>query len=162
MLDFHKKNKKNYGFMMVEVMIVVSIITVTVLAAMTVAQKSIYVSRQALHTSQASFLLEEGAEVVRILRDNAWTNISDLTVANSYYPVFSGGNWSLSSTLSTVGIFTRAVTIANVGRDGTTGDIGGGGSNDPGTKLITITVSWPEGGNTITKTMQFYIMDIFS
>lgn len=148
--------------MAVEILVAVSIITVSILAAMTVAQKSIYVSRQAFHATQASFLLEEGAEAVRILRDNMWTNISSLTAGVNYYPTFSGGTWTLSQTANTVGIFTRTATITNVNRDDTTKDISITGTNDPKTKLVTITVSWPEGGVTVTKTLQFYIMDIFS
>ena len=150
------------GFMMVEILVAVSIITVSVLAAMTVSQKSIYVSRQAFHATQVSFLLEEGAEAVRILRDNAWSNISTLSPNTNYYPTFSGGTWTLSSTANIVGIFTRTVTTASVNRDNTTKDIGSIGTDDPGTKLITITVFWTEGGVIITKTLQFYIADIFS
>jgi Tfp pilus assembly protein PilV len=157
-----KKIFKNRGFMMVEIMVAVSIITVSILAAMTVAQKSLYVARQAFHTTQAGFLLEEGAEAVRILRDNDWNNISSKTPGTNYYPVFSGGTWTLSTTPSTIGIFTRTVSIVNVNRDNTTKDISVIGTDDPGTKLITITVSWPEGGATITKTLQFYILNIFS
>lgn len=147
--------------MMVEVIVAISIIVVSVLAAMTVTQKSISVSRQALHTSQASFLLEEGAEVARILRDNAWSNISSLSSGTNYYPVFSG-TWTLSTTSSTVGIFTRTITVTSVNRDNTTADIATTGTNDPGTKLITVTVSWNESGQTMSKTLSFYIMDIFS
>ena len=147
--------------MTVDVIVAISIIVLSVLAAMTVTQKSIYVSRQALHVSQASFLLEEGAEVTRILRDNAWSNISSLSTGTNYYPTFSG-TWTLSTTPSTVGIFTRTVTIANVNRDATTGDIAVSGVNDPGTKLITVIVSWTESGQTINKTLSFYIMNIFS
>ena len=130
---------------------------------MTVAQKSIYVSRQAFHTTQAAFLLEEGAEAVRAFRDNAWSNIADLTVGTNYYPTFSGGTWTLSATPNSVGIFTRTVSLANVNRDNTTSDIvSAGGTLDTETKLITITVLWQEGGATVTKNLQFYIMDIFS
>ena len=151
------------GFMIVEVLVAASIITASILAAMAVAQKSVYVSRQALHANQAAFLLEEGAETIRILRDNAWSNISNLSTATNYYPTFSGGTWTLSTTPNTVGIFTRTVTKANVHRDNTTKDIvETGGLGDPGTKLITITVSWPEGGAVVTKTLFFYVMDIFS
>ncbi|MFA5791956.1 MAG: hypothetical protein WC884_02875 [Candidatus Paceibacterota bacterium] len=156
------KNKKNKGFMIVEVLIAASIITISILAAMTVTQKSVYVSRQAFHATQAAFLLEEGAEAVRVLRDNNWTNISLLTIGTNYYPTFSGGTWTLSSTPNTIDIFTRTVSTANVNRDNTTKDISSIGTNDPGTKLITVTVSWGEGGVTKTKTLQFYIMDIFS
>ena len=151
------------GFLVVEILIAVSIISVAVLAAMAVSQKSIAVARQSAHTVQAGFLLEEGAEAVRILRDNAWTNISSLTAGTTYYPTFSAGTWTLSTTPNTVDIFTRTVVIANVNRDNTTKDIvSSGGSNDVGTKLVTVTVSFSEGGTTVTKTLPFYIMNIFS
>lgn len=150
------------GFMMVEILVAVSIITASILASMTVSQKSIYVARDSFHATQAAFLLEEGAEVVRIVRDNAWSNISGLSAGTNYYPTFSGGTWTLSSTSNTVGIFTRTVTKTSVNRDNTTKDIAGSGTDDPGTKLITVTVSWVEGGVTIIKTLPFYITDIFS
>lgn len=152
---------KNRGFMMVEILVAVSIITASILATMTVAQKSVYVSRQALHTTQAAFLLEEGAEAVRILRDNAWTNISSLTPATDYYLGFAGGTWTLSLTSDTVDSFTRIVRVEPVNRDDTTKDIAVSGVNDPGTKLVMVTVSWVEGGTILTKNLQFYIMDIF-
>lgn len=157
------KNTKDSGFMTVEILVAISIITVSILAAMTVAQKSIYVSRQAFHTTQAAFLLEEGAEAVRILRDNAWTNISSLTVGANYYPTFSDGTWMLSATANTVGIFTRAVTFTNVNRDGDSNIVTSGGMLESPifTKLVTVTVSWLEGGVTVNKTLQFYIMNIF-
>jgi Tfp pilus assembly protein PilV len=160
-----KKSSKNSGFMMVEIVVAAAIIVVSILAAMTVAQKSISVSRQAFHTTQAAFLLEEGAEAVRIVRDNAWSNISVLTAGTTYYPKFSSGTWTLTTTSSDgiVGIFTRSITFASVNRDNTTKDIvSSGGTVDSGTKLATVTVSWSEGGTTVSKTLQFYIINIFS
>ncbi len=147
--------------MMVEVLVAVSIIVASVLGAMSVAGKSVSVSRQALHDIQASFLLEEGAEAVRILRDNSWGNISALSEETPYYPAFSG-TWTLSDTPSTVGIFTRTVSISPVNRDPATDDIADSGDDDPGTKLVTVTISWNEGGQSISKNLQFYVMDIFS
>jgi len=161
MFSFLKTNTKK-GFMTVEILVAASIIAVSILAATAVAQKSIYVGRQAFHATQAAFLLEEGAEGVRVLRDNAWTNISGLTAGTTYYPTFSSGTWTLSTTSNTVGIFTRTVTIASVNRDNTTKDISASGTDDPNTKLVTVTVSWSEGTVTVTKTLQFYIINIFS
>ena len=146
--------------MVVEVLVAISIITVSILSAMAVAQKSIYVSRQALHATQASFLLEEGAEVTRLLRDNGWSNITGLVSGKNYYPAFIAGTWVLSPDENLVGNFTRTVMIENVSRDNTTNDISTTGINDVGTKLVTVTVSWPEGGAAISKNLQFYLMDI--
>lgn len=149
---FKKNNKKKIsklfsarGFLAIEVLVAVSIITISVLAAMAVSQKAVYVSRQALHASQVAFVLEEGAENVRIARDNAWVNVV-----------------GLNGSLEQVGVFTRMVSVASVNRNSATKDISATGTDDPNTKLITITVSWVEGGATITKTLQFYLMNIFS
>ena len=142
-------------------LVAVAIITVSILAAMAVAQKSLYVARQALHSTQAAFLLEEGAEAVRVLRDNGWSNISSLSPNTTYYPSFSG-TWTLSTTPVSVGSFTRTVTVTNVNRDSSSQDIALTGTDDPQTKLITVTVAWTEGGNTKTKTLSFYVLDIFS
>lgn len=158
------KNLKQKGSLMIEVLVVAAIITASVLGASGVAQKSIYVSRGALHRAQASMLLEEGAEVVKILRDNNWTNISGLsTTANSnYYPTFSGGTWSLSSTPSTVGIFTRTVKMSSVSRDSSTKDIvSSGGVDDAGTKMFTVNVSWLEGTESKSVDLSFYVSNIF-
>ncbi len=146
---------------MIEVIIVASIIIVSVLAAMSVTQKAISVSRQSLHILQASFLLEEGAEVVRIKRDDSWNNISSLDTNTNYYPTFDNGTWDLSITPTSLDIFTRTVNIANVERDAITQDITSSGVVDAGTKLVTVTVSWLEGSVVVNKSLSFYIMNIF-
>lgn len=148
---------------MVEVLVGSAIVVLAILSFMAVAQKSIAISSRALHTVQASSLLEEGAEMVRIHRDNAWTNISNLTVGLEYYPVFSGTVLSFPTSSSTVGIFTRKVVLTDVYRDASTGDIvNSGGVLDTGTKLVTVTVSWNEGSSPVSKTLSFYILDLFS
>jgi len=156
------KTKTNRGFLVVEMLVAVAIITFSILAAMAVTQKALYVARLALHESEAALLLEEGAEATRILRDNDWDNVSSLSNGTNYYPTFAGGTWTLSTTPATVGIFTRTVNLASVNRDSTTLDISESGADDPKTKLITVTVSWSEGDATKTKTLSFYLLDIFS
>ncbi|OGI57097.1 hypothetical protein A3B85_03135 [Candidatus Nomurabacteria bacterium RIFCSPHIGHO2_02_FULL_37_13] len=153
--------EKLRGFMMVEILIVISIIVVSVLAALAVAQKSIYLSRQSLHQSQAAFLLEEGAEAVRIARDNAWVNVSSLNLSTDYYLSFSGGTWTLSTSPSGIDIFTRKIIFSSAYRDANE-DLISSGALDSQTRLATIDVSWLEGGQTFSKTIQFYLADIFS
>ncbi|MFZ2072188.1 MAG: hypothetical protein WAV10_00690 [Minisyncoccia bacterium] len=153
--------KPNKGFMMVEILVAISIITVSILAAMSVTGKSIYIARESLHQAQAALLLEEGAEAVRIVRDNAWNNISGLDITKDYYPVFSGGTWTLSLIPSDVGIFTRKINVSTVYRN-LEDNISAVGTSDNGTKKVIVTVSWNEGGQVITKILSFYISDIFS
>jgi Tfp pilus assembly protein PilV len=166
---FKKFKNKNKGSMMVEIVIATSIIGVFTLICLNVAQKSISVSRQAYHSAQAAFLLEEGAESVKIFRDNnTWSNFSTF-FDRSYTYCLSDTVSSWTTALPTtspctkVGNFTRTINIENVNRDVSSGDIvTSGGTNDTGTKLIIVNVTWVEGGNTITKTLKFYINNIFS
>lgn len=160
MFKFNRQKQK--GGMMVEVLVAVAIITIAVLSATAVAQKSVAVSHQSTHNLQAAFLLEEGAEAVRVVRDDNWTNISNLTSGTTYYPTFSGGTWTLSTTVNTVDFFTRTVVFTDVNRDSTSGDIvSSGGVPDAGTKFVTVTVAWMEGTNNLSKTLSFYITNLF-
>jgi len=163
MKNFLKTKNKNSGFMVVELLIAIFIIVTSILAFSNVAQKSINVSRQSLDTSQASFLLEEGAEVVRLYRDISWTNISNMKPGTSYYIDFdvARSTWYFTTTPNTIGKFTRSIVFTAVNRDAVTGDISQSGSDDVGTRLVTIYVSWTDGTVTLTKNLSFYISDIF-
>ena len=72
-----KKNFYNKGFLIVEMLVAISIIAISILAAMAVAQKSVYVSRESFHATEAGFLLEEGAEAVRIVKTTDWLDTRD-------------------------------------------------------------------------------------
>jgi len=149
--------------MAVEILIATSISTASVLAGTAVAQKSIIVSRQAVHALQAAYLLEEGAEAIRILRDDTWQTFIDAYYNAPYGLAFASGVWSLSGSSSDIGIFKREVTFYTVERDVITGDIiSTGGASNTETVLVTVEVTWYEGGNTITKTLSFYLSNIFS
>ena len=146
---------------MVEIIVASAIITMVVIAASVVAQKAVSLSRQSVHQAQAALLLEEGAESVRIVRDNAWSNISSLTAATDYYISFSGGTWVISTTPNQVGIFTRKITFSPAYRDGSQ-NLSASGTLDSQTSLVSVIVSWTEGGQAVSKTLQFYITDLFS
>lgn len=154
------RSQINLGFALVEVLVATAIITGSVIATINVAQKSIQISRLSLHQAQATLLLEEGAEAVRSIRDTSWTGISSLASGTSYYPTYTG-IWVLSPTSSTIGSFTRTVTFTNVLRDSNGDIVSSGGTADTGTRQVTVSVSWSELGTTQTKSLSFYIANIF-
>lgn len=165
MVRTHHSRRSSAGFSLVEVLVASAIISASLLGIITLANKSLLISRQSLSTYQASNLLEEGAEAVRTLRDGGWSNISGLSAGTTYYPVFSTSTntWSLATSSSSVGAFTRSVTVGSVSRDNSTQDIvSSGGTNDTGTKLVTVTVTWTDTGTTFTKTLKLYLSDILS
>jgi prepilin-type N-terminal cleavage/methylation domain-containing protein len=103
-MKFFFKNNNSGGFTLVEVLIACAILSLCILALMTASSKGIQTSSQALRQTQAGFILEEGAEAVKTIRDASWSNISSLTTGTTYYLSFSTSTntWSLSTTQSLV------------------------------------------------------------
>ncbi len=114
---------------------------------------------------QAAMLLEEGAEIVRLMRDSGWTSqIGTLTNGTPYRLIWSSNAWRATTTASAIdGLFDRTVTLAAVNRDATSYNIvSSGGALDTGTRRATITVSWPDGAATTSKSVQLYIHNSFN
>ncbi len=163
-LNLLYKNKKNKGSMLIEVIVATALISILMLALVSVAQKSLDLSERSLKQVQASFLLEEGVEAVKTVRDNSWTNISSIATGSNRYLSFdtSTNTWSLSSTPSTIdNVFTRTIVVDAVSRD-STDDIASSGTVDPNTKKVTVNVSWLSSFGTVNKSISFYIVDLFN
>ena len=167
MRSFYKKTSQ--GFALVEAMVACAIIVISTFALVSAAQKGITLSNLTLHQTQASYLLEEGAEATKTIRDAGWSNVSGLS--GTYYLSYSNttNTWSLSTTAPANptnpidGLFTRSVVFSAVNRDNTTKDIvTSGGTLDANTKKVTITVSWPSSSGTQSKSLSLYIANIFS
>ena len=169
---FYKKNERTVqdgGFTLVEVLIACFIISMTTLALMSAASKGIELSNRALRQAQASMITEEGVEAVKIIRDTNWDTISSLSLNTEYYLSFdtSSNTWSLGTTPSIDpmtpidGKFTRVVVFSEVLRDDND-NINSTGTLDEGTIRVEVRTSWPSSGETISKSITFYISDIFS
>lgn len=154
----------NKGFSLIEVIIASAIISILTFSVTSASQKGLLLSQRAMHETQASYLLEEGAEAVKTIRDGSWATISNLTVGTTYYLSYntSTNAWSLSTTANTIdNFFTRKVMLTAVNRDANE-DIAASGNPDTRTKEVSVTVTWPYSGTTISKTLSFYLADIFS
>ena len=163
------RNKKisTVGFSLVEVVIASSILLLVGLSLVGTLSQSTVLSLRALRATQGSFLLEEGGEAVKSLRDNSWTNISGFSTSTTYYLSFSTSTRAWSATTTNPGLilgaFTRSFTISSVSRDANSDIVTSGGTNDTGTRKATINVSWPVGtGTTVSKNLDIYISDLFS
>jgi len=161
------------GFSLVEIVVAAGIISFSLVSIIGIAGQALAFSQQGLDTYIAGTLLEEGAEAVRSVRDTSWLTIQNLSpLPTTYYPSFCpGGAWTLLNTTATasppctqeiVGNFTRTISVAPVSRDTNDNIVSSGGTLDTGTKLVTVTVSWQEHGVTMTKTLSFYLLNIFS
>jgi type II secretory pathway pseudopilin PulG len=151
------------GTFLVEVVIVVSIITLMLLATMQITALSTRISRRALAETQVAFLAEEGADVVRLIRDAGWNSFSALTTGTPYYLVHGVGGWTLTTSPTLVdSMFTRSVVFSTVNRDGNDDIVTSGGTLDSGTRKVTVTISWNDGSEIVTKALTFYLTDIIS
>ncbi|HBT81815.1 hypothetical protein A3B26_01630 [Candidatus Giovannonibacteria bacterium RIFCSPLOWO2_01_FULL_48_47] len=156
------------GFGLLEIVLAVSLVAGSLLALVAVfllAQSTVEFSNQKL---QVAFLLEEGLEVLRHLRDSGWNqNIALLSPNTDYYLSFDPAlfQWSVVGLAPAPisGLFTRSFRIENVSRDGTANieTIYNPANDDPDTKKITMKVSWNFKGREELLTLEGYLTDLF-
>ncbi len=169
-----RRINRNRGFTIVEVIVACAIISMTTLALMSTTQKGIELSSRAVRQVQANYLLEEGAEAVKSIRDNNWGDIANLTLNNQYSLFFDTNTnlWLLSSPppipmtntpkYPIDSVFNREIVISPVYRN-SNDDISKTGVLDNGTKKITVTVSWASSsGGVISRSLVFYLANIFN
>lgn len=107
------------GFGLLEIIISVALISGSLFALASVAQLALRATNESFFGAKASFLAEEGLESARFVRDNGWTaNITPLARGANYYPVFSSGQWLMSTTSPglTDNIFDRRIIFEDVYR----------------------------------------------
>ncbi|MBU3925875.1 prepilin-type N-terminal cleavage/methylation domain-containing protein [Patescibacteria group bacterium] len=149
------------GFGLIEIVVSTSIISVAFLGLMSVANLSLKVLQKSSNNIKAGFLMEEGVEAIKIIRDDGWNNISSLSNGVNYYFDFDGISWTATTTSSYIDdIFERKFILNNVERDAND-DIVVSGANDPNTKKITIYVSWKENNGITTQSFSTYITNLF-
>jgi prepilin-type N-terminal cleavage/methylation domain-containing protein len=151
------------GFGLIEVVVAATIITVFFVAILSTYSFFLKTLLGGTQEVQATFLLREGAEVSRILRDSSWSsNIVTATVGTEYYLSWNGSAWALTATPSYVdGLFDRTVTFESVYRD-VNDDIASSGTVDGDTRLVTVNVAWKNStAATTTKTLQTYLTNLY-
>ena len=154
------KRITQHGFFLIEVVVAASVITAVLLLLLGAIQNSVEASQRSLERTQVSYLLEEGAEAVRAIRDNNWNTISSLTTNTTYYLSWSGSAWSITTSPNTIDAFTRTVVFSPVSRDVNQDIVSTGGTDDPGTKKVVLTVTWNSQSGPKSETLSFYIANI--
>ena len=161
---FQKNFGERGGFGLVEIVIGSAIISLALLGVLSVAVNSVRVSEYSLREAQAGYLLLDGGEAVRSMRDISWANISGLSTTTTYYLTFSTSTATsrfatTSTNIFVDGIFERSFTTKDVFRDGSD-NISPTGTYDAGIRKIKMNVSWWNRGATTTKSAEFYLTNI--
>ena len=83
------------GFTLVEVVLVASIFSMFVVSLFGYYQKVLEVSKETTRYIHSGFLLEEGVEAMKLLRDESWSSrIAPLSTTTTYYLYWTGSMWS--------------------------------------------------------------------
>lgn len=152
----------NRGFSLVEVVVGISIFAATVVVFYGTASRALIVSRIASERVQAAYLLEEGAEMLRYLRDQSWANISSPLV----------GTYCLDLNNMAVDIsaqepnctryagFERTVMLSDICRDAS-GDITPcpGSTPELEGRKATIVVKWGPD-DSLSETVDLYLFNL--
>lgn len=151
------------GFGLVEIVISAAILSVSLLAISGFFQSINRASIETKTAVQGDYLLEEGVEIVKLFRDDNYTdNILKLATSTSHYFLWNGTNWATTTTNALLdGRYERKFTITDVKRDANS-DIATSGTYDPDTKLVAVSVAWSSLTGTTTRSIQTYITNIFN
>lgn len=148
--QFHSQK----GITAVEILIAVSIAAVVLITASYSIFNFVNSAREVAEKTQALYLAEDGLELIRYVRDNAWTNISTLSLNTPYYLDATSSYVHITTSPETVGDFSRSIAFQNVYRDSTTDDIvastTSGSVADNNSKYVTVTVTWGSPTKTVS------------
>lgn len=153
------------GFGLVEAVVGAAIIASTLLGVVAAAQLAFRATKEANLKLRALFLAEEGLEAARILRDASFSkNISPLVLGTDYYLNFSGGNWQLTTTAPplTDDVFDRRIRLAAVSRSSSDDIVVSGGTLDPNTKEVTVSLNWTNRGQSANIAFSTYLANLFN
>lgn len=155
------------GFSLVEVVIGTALILLSLTGL--VAGYSFYLKAGLKNTDtlKTAFLLQEGAEAVTLLRDDAWNTFSALAVGVPYYLSWSGTKWTATSTATTTdALFTRTFVLDEVYRRDSDKDIVASSSPDTktldaNTRKLTVRVSWGTAQSAEERRVVTYLANLF-
>lgn len=142
---------------MVDVMIGLFVASVIATAFLSSVVYAVQYSIEHNRKLQAEFLAVEMLEVARELETSDW---SALVACGTCHPDPSGGFWTLNSGTETIGPFTRSLSIENVSRSAGAIDAAAG-IDDPNTKKVVATVTWPVRENSRELELEIYVYKFF-
>lgn len=156
-------NHINKGFGILEIVVGASVILILLLGVSAISEMSLRVGTESVKNTKAAFLLEEGAEAIKTMRDMSYASkISTLTPSTNYYLSFENTAWNTtSSNVYINGVFERKFVLENILRNAND-DISSSGASDQNTKKFTVFVSWQSKNGTTTKKISGIIANIFN
>lgn len=163
-----KRLREQSGFGMVELVIGSAVILSVTFGAITAISFYIKIGLAQTERVQAAYLLEEGLEAARFMRDNGFTDtITPLSTTTTYYLATTTAGWATSTTPITVEGITRTIRFDQVWRRSSDSDIVPSTSSDTKAvdangRRVVVSVSWQSGSTTASSTAVTYITNLFN
>ena len=150
-----KRTERTRGLSSIEIVLGVSLAALILVFVTYAVVRFVNTGRDVSDRAQALYLAEEGLELLRFIRDEAWSDIGNLTVNTSYYLDVNPSAVSITGTPESIGYFDRRFWVANVYRNGSDDIVPSttpGSTADPQSRYVTVEVTGGTPERTITLT----------
>lgn len=138
------------GISVIEVLVAIAVLLISFIGIFGILVFSLQTSSSIRKTTLANFLAQETIEAVRNFRNGTTWNmdgLGTLTTEVAYHQEQTGDappQWTLALGEEIINGFSRKVIFESVDRDTNDNIVESGGTDDPETRKITVTVSWQD------------------
>ena len=132
------------GQMLIELLLTMGLAAIILPALLTGFVTSREGKPQELQRMQAVTLLKETEQAVKSIRNKDWTTFASLSGKGVLHPIISGTSWATASGSETINTITRQFIVSDINRNTNGAIASSGGTLDPSTKRVDITVSWSQ------------------
>jgi type II secretory pathway pseudopilin PulG len=129
------------GQMLVELILAIGISAIILPALLTGLYSSSKSKPQQQQNTQAVALLFQTEAAVKDVRSTSWSSFSN---DGTYHAAIVNNQWTLAANAQTTNGMTQKVVVSDVYRNSSDAIVTTGGTLDPSTKLVTITISWTQ------------------
>jgi len=141
------------GQMLVELIIAIGIAAIMLPALLTGLYASSQSKPQQQQRAQAVALLEQTESAMRSIKNSSWSSFAN---DGTYHTAIVSNQWTLAANAQTVNGFTQQVVVSDVYRNTNDAVVSSGGTLDPSTKQVAVTISWTKP-NPSSITSTFYL-----
>lgn len=139
------------GITLIEMLVALGILAVMLVAIGFSVTAYVNARSELVDETKATYLAEEGYELLRAIRDNNWNSISGLSSGTTYYLAVSTTTLAIGTTPEIIdGRFRRSFVVRTVLRNASGDIVSSGSTIDLGSKQIDISVAGPTGTTTLS------------
>lgn len=148
------KQAKQSGVTLIEVIVGIGIVAVTLVAIGFGVNAYVDARRELITETKSTYLIEEGYEIIRAIRDNDWNTIEALTTGSTYYLAVSTTTLAVSTTPEIIdSTYRRSFIVRAVYRNASSDIVPSstsGATVDAGSRQIDVSVAGPTGTTTLS------------